>query len=145
MLYSKEVKQITVFSGVVVKNGTVLMSLRDEEECKDAHMKWEFPGGKCDFGETPQEAVKREFLEETGVEIEVIKLLSYVATNYWKYEWGTQQTLCFVFLCQFKRQREVQKDHHVASIEWIDIEKAKTISSLPGTKEVLEIVEQTLA
>ncbi len=133
----KKTKQITVFSGCVVKDGKVLMSLRSEPECPAAHMKWEFPGGKADFGETPEECVAREILEETGVEVKVIKLLPEVWTSYWEYDWGTQQTLCFVYLCEFVSQTEVEKDHHVEKIEWIKIEDIKELPSLPGSNEVL--------
>ncbi len=64
-------KQITVFSGVLLNQGKVLLSQRDEIECPQAHLKWEFPGGICDFGEKPTDAVKREFMVETSREIEV--------------------------------------------------------------------------
>lgn len=50
---AKTTKQITIFSGAVVKGDQILMVQRTEEECPEAHLKWEFPGGKVDFGETP--------------------------------------------------------------------------------------------
>jgi 8-oxo-dGTP diphosphatase len=136
----KKTKQITVFSGCVVKDGKILMSLRSEPECPEAHMKWEFPGGKADFGETPEECVAREILEETGVEVKVLKLLPKVWTSYWEYDWGTQQTFCFVYVCEFISQKEVEKDHHVEKIEWKKIEDIEKLATLPGTKEVLRLL-----
>ncbi len=145
MKKSKMNKQITVIAGVVIKDNKVLMVLRNEEEQPDAHLKWEFPGGKVDFSETIEESLAREFLEETGVEVKVKELLPFVQTSYWNYEWGTQQTLCFVFLCEFIKQHAVPLDHHVKKIEWIEIEKIKDLASLPGTNEVIEIVKKELA
>lgn len=136
----KKTKQITVFSGCVVRDDTVLMVLRNEPECVEAHMKWEFPGGKVDFGETPEESVRREILEETGVEVSVKELIPWVGTSYWEYEWGTQQTLCFVYRCEFVSQKEVEKDHHVEKIEWVKNEEIKKLETLPGTKEVLALI-----
>lgn len=133
----KKTKQITVFSGCVLRDGKILMVLRNEPECVEAHLKWEFPGGKVDFGETPEESVRREILEETGVEVSVKDLIPWVGTSYWEYEWGTQQTLCFVYLCEFVSQKEVEKDHHVEKIDWIPVEDIKELPSLPGTNEVL--------
>jgi 8-oxo-dGTP diphosphatase len=136
----KKTKQITVFSGCIVQDGKILMALRSEPECPEAHMKWEFPGGKADFGETPEECVAREILEETGVEVKVIKLLPQVWTSYWDYDWGTQQTFCFVYLCEFVCQKQVQKDHHVEKIEWKKIEDIQKLETLPGTKEVVAFI-----
>ncbi len=131
-------KSITIFSGVVLKDNQVLMTLRDEEECPDAHMKWEFPGGKCDFGETPEQSVEREIFEETGVTAKVRQLLPYVQTCYWDYDWGKQQTFCFVFVCDFIKQEEPkERDHHIAKIEWKDLKDIPNLPSLPGTNEVL--------
>ena len=136
-------KQITVFSGAVIKDGKILMALRTEEELPDAHMKWEFPGGKVDFGETPAETVVREIYEETGVRAKVIKLIPDVYTSYWNYDWGTQQTLCFVYLCEFISQDEiVEKDHHIEKIDWFELEKVKDLETLPGTNEIIKLIEK---
>lgn len=136
----QKTKQITVFSGCVAREGKILMVLRNEPECPAAHLKWEFPGGKVDFGETPEESVAREILEETGVSVKVVKLLPRVWTSYWEYDWGTQQTLCFVYMCEFISQAKVAKDHHVEKIDWIKIEEIEKIATLPGTNEVLSFL-----
>lgn len=138
-------KQITIFSGCLVKNGKILMVQRDEEECEDAHMKWEFPGGKVDFGETPQEALKREFSEEVGLEIEVDTLIPFVQTVYWDYSWGKQQTLCFIFLCRYVKELPLHKDHHVHKIEWFSFEEALKLPSLPRTSEIIDLVKKFVA
>lgn len=133
-------KQISVFSGAVIKDGKILMTLRTESELPDAHMKWEFPGGKAEFGETPAESVIREIYEETGVKAKVIRLIPDVYTSYWNYAWGTQQTFCFVYVCEFISQDDVAKDHHVEKIDWIELDKVKELDSLPGTNEIIELL-----
>jgi 8-oxo-dGTP diphosphatase len=135
-------KQITVFSAAVLHNNKILMVLRTEEELPEAHMKWEFPGGKCNFGETPQETIIRELREETGIDVSVNTLLPFIQTSYWNYSWGTQQTLCFVFACSFiKAHKQKKMDHHIAKIGWFTIEEARELNSLPGTKEILDLVD----
>ncbi len=119
------------------------MILRDEEENSAAHLKWEFPGGKCDFGETPQESLQREFKEEAEVAVKVTDLLPFIQTNYWDYEWGKQQTLCFLFLCEYIKDYPLAKrDHHVKDIAWIEIDKVKSLASLPGTNEVISLIKK---
>jgi 8-oxo-dGTP diphosphatase len=140
----KKTKQITVFSGCVIKGDKVLMVLRNEPECPEAHLKWEFPGGKVDFEETPEESVAREIFEETGVEVKVKELLPWVGTSYWEYEWGTQQTLCFVYVCEYISQKKVKKDHHVEKIEWVKIVDVKKLPSLPGTYEVIDYLNRKI-
>lgn len=56
---SKKVRQITVVVGLVIKDGKILLVRRDEPELPQVHLKWEFPGGKVDFGETPEQAIIR--------------------------------------------------------------------------------------
>lgn len=114
--------------------------MRNEPECPGAHLKWEAPGGKVDFGETPEESIVREFEEETGRVVQVKKLLPYVGVNYWEYKWGKQQTLCFVYLLDLIEDKEPkEKDHHVEKIEWIDLDKVDYENSLPLMKEIIEV------
>lgn len=137
-------KQITVFSGVLIKDDKVLMILRNEPELPEAHLKWEFPGGKCDFGETPPESLAREFFEETGIKVTVSDMLPYVQTNYWRYPWGIQQTFCFIFICTLDNEGIRKEDHHVKEIEWIPIKEAYSLPSLPGTAAILTLAKDTI-
>lgn len=118
------------------------MALRKDEDQPDVHMKWEFPGGKIEFGETPEDCLKREFLEETGMEISIKQLLPFSQTNYWDSDWGKQQVTCFVYLCELVAEHEKPEDHHVEKTEWIPIDDVSHLDSLPGTGEVIAIVKK---
>lgn len=131
-------KQITVFSGAVLKEGRILMSLRNEEGCSGAHMKWELPGGKAEASENAEEAVLREILEETGVQAKVIDLIPIAQTHHWNYDWGTQQTFCFYYLCDYVSETGKPRDHKVIRYEWFPLEEALMLDSLPGTSEVID-------
>jgi 8-oxo-dGTP diphosphatase len=141
MNQSRSNKQITVIVGVVIKDKKILLTQRDEPECPKAHLKWELPGGKVDFGETTEQALVREFLEETGVKIKVGTLLPFSLTNYWEYKWGTQQTLCFFFACEFVKQLKQTKDHHVHQVAWVELSKLKNLDCLPGTLEAIKAAQ----
>ncbi len=134
----KKVKQITVFIGLVVHKNKILLTKRNESELKDAHLKWEFPGGKVDYGETPQEAVAREIEEETGVKVKVGRLLPYIHTVNWEYPWGTQHTIIFGFECKYVSEKKREQDHHVDSIAWVPLNEYLSLETLPGGKEFFE-------
>jgi 8-oxo-dGTP diphosphatase len=53
-------------------------------------------GGKIEAGETPAEAVRREILEETGLQIETPELLG-IHTHHWTLPEHTQQTFLIVY------------------------------------------------
>lgn len=108
------------------------MVKRTEPECMDAHMRWEIPGGKVDYGETPQEAVVRELKEETGVTVRIKRLLPKVFTSYWDYSWGVQHTLLFCYECRLVSQTKRIKDHHVEEVEWVVLSEVKKLDRLPG-------------
>lgn len=64
---------IPVVAGVVGRDGRVLLCQRPDGE--HLPLKWEFPGGKIEAGETPRAALLRELREELGVDAEVGELL----------------------------------------------------------------------
>ena len=134
-------KQVTVCLGVLIDHSKILLIQRKEPELPEAHLKWEFPGGKLEFGETPQQAVAREFIEETGRQVKVGALIPKVGINYWSYDWGVQQTICLYFSCQLIKDNESQNnDHHVQAVNWFDLKCLNYQDCLPGTKEIIQLV-----
>lgn len=61
-------------AGICIKDNKVLIGQRESKG--SIGNKWEFPGGKNRWGESEEETLKREFLEELGVVVEVGKLLA---------------------------------------------------------------------
>lgn len=138
MQRNKKTKQITVIVGLVVRNGKILMVRRFEPEVKGAHLKWEFPGGKVEFGETPEEALVREIKEETGVHAKIKRLLNCVVTTNWQYPWGIQQTLIFGFECEYVKEAGSYSDHHVKETKWTTCEEALRMDTLPGAEPFIK-------
>lgn len=60
---------IPVVTGLIRKDGKILLGLRPVGESLAGA--WEFPGGKIEQGETPEEALKRELQEEVGIDAEI--------------------------------------------------------------------------
>ena len=71
---------IQVVAAVMVQDGKVLVAQRPEG-CKHGG-KWEFPGGKIDAGETPEEALSRELAEELGIHAHISEFLGEVIHQY---------------------------------------------------------------
>lgn len=73
-------ERLLVVAGVVVRDGRVMLCQRK----KDKHngLKWEFPGGKLEPGESPEEALRRELREELSIETEVGRVVDAVYYRY---------------------------------------------------------------
>ena len=61
-------KTVRVVAAIIIENDKVFATQRGYGEFKDG---WEFPGGKIEPGETPEEAIVREIKEELDTEVEV--------------------------------------------------------------------------
>lgn len=72
-------KSINVVATLIEQDGKVFAAQRAYGELKG---KWEFPGGKIENGETPQEALKREIKEELDTEIEVGGFFMHIDYEY---------------------------------------------------------------
>lgn len=65
-------KEYTVVAAIIQKNDTFLCVQRNKGKYDYISYKWEFPGGKVEQGESKDEAIKREILEELEMDVEVI-------------------------------------------------------------------------
>lgn len=71
---------IAVVAALAWRDGKLLIARRPE----DRHMggKWEFPGGKLEKGETPEEALRRELMEELGVDAAIGRIAAAIPYSY---------------------------------------------------------------
>ncbi len=82
---------ITLVAAAIIEHGGRILIARRSEGQKQAG-KWEFPGGKVERGETPQQCLKREIAEELGMPIEVG---NFFAESVYPYETGTIKLLAY--------------------------------------------------
>lgn len=88
-----ERKHIEVVAAIIVRDGRIFATQRGYGEWKDW---WEFPGGKIEPGESPEDALKREIREELATEIEVDELLTTVEYDYPKFHLTMHCHLCTI-------------------------------------------------
>ena len=105
---------------IIIDREKVFATQRGYGEFKDG---WEFPGGKVEEGEKPEEALVREIKEELDTEIEVGELLDTVEYDYPKFHLSMD---CFI--CKVKSGDLILKEHEAAkrltketleSVEWL--------------------------
>lgn len=127
-------KTIRVAAAMIIEDGAVLATQRGYGAFKGG---WEFPGGKLEPGELPEETLVREIREELEADIEVVEYLDTVEYDYPEFHLSMA---CFV--CRLKSGELVLKEHEAA--RWLSKEMLRSVEWLPADVEVLEKVEKKL-
>jgi len=73
--------EITRVCCAIIEDGAKVLAAQRSEEMGRGH-KWEFPGGKIEHNETPGECIKRELMEELGIEVEIKSMLNSYTHKY---------------------------------------------------------------
>ena len=121
-------KQIEVVAAIIRKGDKIFATQRGYGEWKDW---WEFPGGKMEVGETPEEALKREIHEELSAEINVGELLTTVEYDYPKFH-----LTMHCYLCTLVGEALHLNEHEAA--RWLTKDELDTVKWLPADEIVIE-------
>jgi 8-oxo-dGTP diphosphatase len=105
--------------GVVIHEGRALLIKRGSEPLKD---QWSIPGGTLELGESIQEGVRRELLEETGIEVRVGELIEVFDRIFRDAAGEIQYHFVIVdYLCE-KISGEAKPASDVTDVAWVNEE-----------------------
>jgi 8-oxo-dGTP diphosphatase len=121
-------KNIPVACAVIKKNGKVLATQRSES--MSMPLKWEFPGGKIDNGESPEECLKRELMEELSIEVDVGQPLPQTT-----YQYPDFSVTLFPFICTITGGRLTLHEHK--TFAWMPPDKLHSLDWTEADSQLL--------
>ena len=125
-------KTVKVVAAIIIHENKIFATQRGYGEFKDG---WEFPGGKIEPGETPQEALVREIKEELDIEIEVKDFLETVEYDYPDFHLSMD-----CFFCSIRSGELVLKEHEAA--KWLTVETLDSVDWLPADQGLIEGIRE---
>ena len=125
-------KTVYVVAAIIRKGDKIFATQRGYGDFKDG---WEFPGGKIEPGETPQEALAREIKEELSANITVGDLLTTVETDYPDFHLSMA-----CYFCELKEGSKMTLLEHEAA-KWLSLDELDTVDWLPADVEVVKMLE----
>lgn len=126
-------KVINVVAAIIVKDNKIFATQRGYGDFKGG---WEFPGGKIEETETPEEALKREILEELNVHINVDKYIYTVEYDYPKFHLSMRCYICSLL------DENIELIEHSAA-KWLTINELETVDWLPADIEIISMIKNT--
>lgn len=127
-------KTIRVVAAVIKKEDKIFATQRGYGEFKGG---WEFPGGKIEDGETPQQALIREIQEELNTEVQVGKLIETIEYDYPNFHLSMD-----CFWCEIVQGGLELKEHEAA--KWLTKEKLYSVEWLPADVGLIEKIKKEL-
>ena len=127
-------KTIEVVAAIIRKDNDIFATQRGYGDFKDW---WEFPGGKMEPGESPEEALKREIWEELETSIVVERLVQTVEWDYPKFH-----LTMHCFWCHLESGSLTLKEHEAA--RWLTIDQLDSVDWLPADLQVINILSDVM-
>lgn len=127
-------KTIRVVAAVIRSEDKIFATARGYGEFKGG---WEFPGGKIESGETPQEALKREIMEELETEISVGDLIDTIEYDYPEFHLSMD-----CFWCEILSGNLVLKEAEDA--RWLAADELDSVEWLPADVTLIEKIKMDM-
>lgn len=109
----------------IIEKDNKILFIKRSNKYTDLEDAWDIPGGRLEFGEEPEDGLRREIKEETGLELDQIKQILDATTVFTNEE---KQIVRITYFCTIK---ETNEDHTISDehthAEWVPKEKIKTL------------------
>lgn len=128
-------KKISVVAGIIFYNNEILCVQRPKNKYAYISEKFEFPGGKIEEGETKEQALSRELVEELEITVEIKQLFLTVAHPYPDFELTMHSFICEV------TNKELTLHEHIAC-EWLTL---KDLNKLDWAAADIPIVNKLVS
>ena len=129
-----ERKTVKVVAAIIRKGDKIFATQRGYGDFKDG---WEFPGGKVEPGEKPEDAIVREIKEELGADITVTGFLTTVEHDYPQFHLSMD-----CFWAELKEGSEMTLLEHEAA-KWLTRDELDSVDWLPADVKVVEAIRKT--
>lgn len=120
---------IDVTCAIIMKKNKILVAQRSER--MSLPLKWEFPGGKIEEWETPEDCLKRELKEELNIEIKILRRLTATQFNY-----GSFSINLIPFLSEYL-SGEISLTEH-SDFKWLEKEMLQNLDWAAADLPILE-------
>ena len=139
---SENKKQLMVAIVLVRNNeGKFFLQKRLDPLIPEANEKWEFPGGRIEYGENPEETAIREFREEVGCEIKIKKLIPLIQSSVWaRSDNKEQQAIIICYEAEIISGVPSAQDRKVAEVGWFSRDELKSLDTLRGINKFIALV-----
>jgi 8-oxo-dGTP diphosphatase len=121
-------RPLVAVGGVIIKDNKILLVKRAHPPNKGM---WAIPGGKVEYGEMLEDAVKREMLEETNLKVRVLNLLSLIQMIKEGFHY-----IILDFLCEITGG-DLKPASDAADAKFFSIDEIKNLNTSPTTKDML--------
>jgi 8-oxo-dGTP diphosphatase len=125
-------KKIFVVAAIIFKGNKILCVQRGLNKYNYISKKYEFPGGKIEVGESDEDALKREILEELSMDIEIKKFIMTVNHQYPDFNLNMK-----AYKCSSKNNAIILSEH--IDYKWLEIDE---LSKLDWAEADLPIIEK---
>lgn len=125
-------KNIEVVAAVIKRGDKIFATQRGYGEFKDY---WEFPGGKIETGESAEDALHREIMEELDAKIKIVSKIDTI-----EYDYPDFHITLHCFLCTLAHEHIELKEHEAA--KWLSAELLDSVSWLPADMTLIEKLKE---
>ena len=134
-------KQITIVAALI-KNarGEILIDRRNQPDIPEEHNKWEFVGGTIKFGESPEDALIREVKEESGLEIEIVRLLPGIVNQLWLNQEPQRQIIILTYECAVTGGELRPQTDEILELKFVDPKNIGDYDCLPNVKQTINLL-----